>query len=101
MIIHKSKGDILIDDEDAGLLRGWSVEIRKGYVRLRKEVNGKRVRRNLARVILGDPVCFAVDHANRNTLDNRKCNLRACTRSQNARNNKSLPSNRKIYQTRN
>lgn len=40
----------------------------------------------LHRVICGTPQGMLTDHINGNTLDNRRCNLRAATPSQNAKN---------------
>jgi len=94
MEIIKRNGTILIDDEDAGLLEGWRVHVvnnRKtrspGYACLRKQINGKQITKSLSRLIMGEPQGLEVDHINHNTLDNCKCNLRICTRSENARNN--------------
>lgn len=42
----------------------------------------------LHRYILNAPKGLEVDHINHNKFDNRKCNLRLCTRSQNSRNKK-------------
>ena len=49
------------------------------------KVDGREI--SLARLLKGDPKCMTVDHENRNTLDDRRFNLRACTVGQNNANN--------------
>ena len=60
------------------------------YIVAEKTTNGLRVRHNLHRFLMncvkGDGKI--VDHINKNTLDNRKCNLRFATHSENQRNSK-------------
>ena len=94
MEIERTKGTILIDDEDAGVLDGWMIEIKMHspnhpYVHLRKSKTKYRkcIRKSLARVLMGEPEGLDVDHINHNTFDNRRCNLRVCTKSENCRNN--------------
>lgn len=58
---------------------GWS---KIPYVTVR--INKKII--SLHRIIINAPDGMLVDHANRNSLDNRKCNLRLATRSQNMGN---------------
>jgi len=40
----------------------------------------------LHRIIMNPPANMQIDHVNKNTLDNRRCNLRVCTSSENLMN---------------
>lgn len=73
----------LVDDDDYELVMKLSWQIHKGYA-----VN-KRNQTNMHRLINGTPDGFQTDHVNGDRLDNRKCNLRSCSGSQNAANVKS------------
>lgn len=58
----------------------------KGYAKAVQISNGTRINLALHRVIMSAPTGLFVDHINRNTLDNRKSNLRIVTPAQNAQN---------------
>lgn len=50
-------------------------------------------RQKLHRIILNCPKDKIIDHINHNTLDNRRCNLRICTRAENNQNKKGANKN--------
>lgn len=85
----------LVDDEDFEEISKykWSAaKDKERYVAhrnsLSSEGNGKRRTMLMHRVIMKAPKGKDVDHINRNTLDNRKENLRVCTHAENMRNQK-------------
>lgn len=56
---------------------------------------GKRVKQGLAHDVMGVHHSVMIDHINGNTRDNRRCNLRLCTASQNNQNKR--PSGVSVY----
>lgn len=62
----------------------WSFGPRYAFRRVGGRINGKSI--YMHRFIISTPANMLTDHANRNRLDNRRRNLRACNRSQNATN---------------
>lgn len=83
---HKeNKLDVYIDKEDFNLLSQYSWYITSnGYV----ATNIKRKRIYMHRLIMNATEGNIIDHTNHNKLDNRKNNLRLCTKSDNNRNRK-------------
>lgn len=85
---------VLLDEFDLGQLdRPGAIEIRSGYARLRY----KKKRVSVHRLLLNAPDNMVVDHINRDRADNRRCNLRLCTISQNSRNSKGNPNRQSRY----
>jgi hypothetical protein len=70
----------LVDDEDFEYLNQWKWHYHSGGYAARKA--GVRMHR----IILSAPQDEEVDHINGDGLDNRRANLRLCTRSQNCQN---------------
>lgn len=77
-------GRTKIDIEDIEKVKEykWHYANKQKYVEAR--IDGKNVR--LHRLIMKAPAGKEVDHINRDVLDNRKMNLRVCTRAENAKN---------------
>lgn len=94
-----SKGKIaIVDKDDYERLHGvfdWTYS-KAGYALRSYRSNGKRIYVHMHREVLNVPneKGLEVDHINGNGIDNRKCNLRICTPSQNQANRK-ISSNKK------
>jgi hypothetical protein len=73
-----------IDPEDAATLYPRKVWKQGGYCKVWHL--GKNVQ--LHRWIMKPTADMVVDHINGDTMDNRRCNLRVCTRSQNMMNSR-------------
>lgn len=96
MIVNIKGYDVLIDDEDYAIVKSHSWQVNSRAVKRGayyfefpiKMADGTFKGLKLHRVIMGceigDP--RIVDHINRNTLDNRKCNLRFATKGENVCN---------------
>jgi hypothetical protein len=87
----ESKGQIykvLVDADDYERLsrfRWFMTKNKRGYMYAVRSLDRRR-QISMHREIMNPPKDRMVDHANGNTLDNRKSNLRVCSRAQNAIN---------------
>lgn len=81
---------IIIDEEDLHLLQhgSWRIQrVKKAkYLRWKTTVDGAVKGYLFHRLVMNAKDGTIVDHINRNSLDNRKSNLRFVTRTQNATN---------------
>lgn len=94
--IQLSKGLVaLVDDEDFEWLSEfkWCVND-ENYAIRNVQKNGKWTTTRMHRDVLNAPDFMQVDHVNCNPLDNRRCNLRLATNSQNQRNRGSNKNNK-------
>lgn len=85
---------VLVDDEDYTKVSALSWWIHKPRPYIRGKLKGKNV--YMHRFVLGilDPK-LDVDHINGIMHDNRKCNLRVCSRAENLRNKRKMPGSSK------
>lgn len=76
----------IVDDEDYHRLikRNWSYAGGYAVTKIRTEEGYTTLA--MHKMLMNPQKGFDVDHINHNKLDNRKCNLRICTRSQNKQN---------------
>jgi hypothetical protein len=95
MIIKKNTkygiSEIIIDDEDYDKIKDYNLQINRSpsscsVFYYTKNNNGEYKRNILHRVLIDCPDGLFVDHINHNPLDNRKQNLRICTKQENLRN---------------
>lgn len=89
--------EIQIDEEDIKLTENISWRIKKnssGQIYFEGWSKLTKCSQSLHRLIMNCPKGMVVDHINGNTLDNRKQNLRICTKLQNQYNQKKHKGNR-------
>lgn len=87
----------IIDTEDLQKLKNYTigVKVQAGYVYAYASYKGIQTRLN--RFILPTDPWLEIDHINSDTLDNRKENLRACTKAQNGQNRRLHKNNTSGY----
>lgn len=85
------KETVLIDDADRELIASKNIKIRHNKPDYPVVFANGKV---LARLLLEAPDDQEVDHKNGDSLDNRRENLRFCTRSQNCQNRRRHSNNR-------
>lgn len=73
----------LVDEEDYSLVIHYNWYYHQGYARTNITINKTIIRIYMHRLILNVPKGLFTDHINKNTLDNRKKNLRIVTMTQN------------------
>jgi hypothetical protein len=83
--IELSRGGVaLVDEEDCGLVKGYRWHATNGYARANYQGTSVLMHRLIMRAQTGQ----MIDHVNGQRADNRRCNLRFCTRAENTRNRK-------------
>lgn len=90
-ILELSRGkNTLIDDEDYDYLNKWKWCCHSsGYAIRTQYLSGKKHKTIwMHRILMNTSIGMHTDHINGNKLDNRRCNLRICTPSQNGANRK-------------
>lgn len=87
VLITRRNDEILFDASDLAFVSEHKVGVQVGYynnISVVCKVGAKH--HKLARALLNADVESVVDHINGNPLDNRRSNLRLCSRAENARN---------------
>ena len=79
--------EFLFDECDQGLVESHRWWVSTGYALTKiARPDGSKRTVGMHRLILDDPDSDAIDHINRLRNDNRRCNIRPCSRSENNRN---------------
>jgi hypothetical protein len=90
----------LVDDEDYNKLSKYKWHYERGYARRSQYIGGGRKNTKIKHIRMHQDILGKaehIDHINHNGLDNRKENLRKCTRSQNFANRKKYANNKSGY----
>lgn len=85
----------IVDDDDFDFINKWKWHLDiDGYAKRNTRAGNKSRTIKMHREIMNTPDGMETDHINGNKLDNRKCNLRIATSSQNHANSKVRNSNK-------
>ena len=91
--LHNGRGYAIVDDGDYDSLSQFLWSNSSGYASRRDGDNKFYMHREVVNANDGD----IVDHINRDTLDNRRCNLRICDHAGNMANSKNRSHNKTGY----
>ena len=80
----------IVDDDMYEYLSQWKWSYSNSYAARHERKNHSQTSIYMHRAILGTPNGMDTDHINMNKLDNRRENLRTCTRSQNKMNQEKI-----------
>ena len=89
----------LVDEEDYEWLNQWKWHYNNGYATRNQwdPITKKQIKILMHRLIMKSSEDMQVDHANHNTLDNRKSNLRIVSYSNNLKNRKGKNKNNHLH----
>lgn len=76
----------IVDDSDFAELSKFKWYFRNGYAVRTMQKGGKKKTVRMHRIIVKTPIGMDTDHINRDKLDNRRNNLRICSRAENVAN---------------
>ena len=86
VLIPLTKGKYAkIDSQDFELVGKYKWYCSNGYAATKRGEDGKTKYILMHRLIMGEPVKMQIDHINADRSDNRRCNLRIVTSSENSR----------------
>jgi hypothetical protein len=76
----------IVDDEDYELVSAHEWQLSKLRYATTGYAYSRTAHKKMAQFLMNPPKGMAIDHANGNGLDNRRCNLRICSKAQNCQN---------------
>lgn len=97
-VVNLTQGHVALIDEDDAVRIGeyrWFAQNHPSGIYAATGSSRKRERISMAAFIMNPDHGMVVDHRNHNTLDNRKANLRICSRRENGMNRKGVTARNK------